>query len=305
MQTDLDKILFITLSCVGDAVMSTSVLQSLHESYPDAKIDIVADKRSDDIFKHCPYKGKIIYKDKNKFLRGSWALIKQLLPVRYDLIVDIRTDGLAYLLNAKKRLTKLGAKTHGLHAVETMMGIIDDVHGSKPIPTPCVWLDKESQFFAEKKVSIFANKNIIAIGPGCSGKRIEKFWPTEKYAQLANEMNDVFDAVVLLGGPMDKKLSEKIEKELNLPCLDMCGRTDLLQAAALIKKAKIFIGSDSGLGHLAAAVETPTLSFFSVDRPERCLPWGTSASWLMGKNKDARNISVEEARNKIHSMLSL
>ena len=89
------KLLFVGLSCVGDAVMTTPVLQALHQVYPDAEIDIVADRRSWEIFEHCPYRGDIFYKDKQRFLRGAPALLKELLATRYDVVVDLRTDGLA------------------------------------------------------------------------------------------------------------------------------------------------------------------------------------------------------------------
>ena len=69
MKDFVNKILFISLSNIGDAVMTTPVLQALHELYPGAVIDIVGDQRSSVIFKHCPYRGKIFHKQKNSFLR--------------------------------------------------------------------------------------------------------------------------------------------------------------------------------------------------------------------------------------------
>ena len=226
MSEDIEKILFITLSCVGDAVMTTSVLQALHQIYPSARIDIVADKRADIIFQHCPYRGEIYYKHKEKFLRGAPALIKQLLDKQYDVIVDLRTDGLAYLLKGKKRFTKWNGKSYGPHAIELLMGHIRSIFGDRAIPAPHIWLNDESINFANKAIADLAHNNILAMGPGCSGKRLEKFWPTKNYALLANGMADVFDAVLLLGGQGDKKLVMEITDELQLPCIDMCNKTN-------------------------------------------------------------------------------
>jgi len=66
----INKILFISLSNIGDAVMTTPVLQALHELYPEAVIDIVGDQRSSEIFKYCPFLGEIFHKHKSSFLRG-------------------------------------------------------------------------------------------------------------------------------------------------------------------------------------------------------------------------------------------
>ena len=304
MSTETEHILFITLSCVGDAVMTTSVLQALHLIYPTASIDIVADRRSDIIFRNCPYKGDIFYKDKEKFLRGGLALIKSLSGKRYDVIIDLRTDGLAYLLRGKNRFTKWSGKSYGSHAIESLMGVIRNIFGDRPIPAPHIWLDDDSISFAKKTFAADQDRNILAIGPGCSGKRPEKFWPTGNYALLANGLVDIIDSVLLLGGPGDSKLVEEIINDLKLPYINMCDKTDLLQAAALLKKVRVFVGSDSGLGHVAAAVNTSTLSFFSVDNPERCLPWGSASSWIMGANRDARNISVAEADAKIRDSIT-
>ena len=144
---------------------------------------------------------------------------------------------------------------------------------------------------------------MLAIGPGCGGIRPQKFWPVEKYVALANALEDVFDSVLLLGGPADVNLCREISKNLKLPGIDMCNKTDLQQAAALLKHAMFFVGSDSGLGHVAGAMDTATLTFFSVDDPERCLPWGPSASWLKGESRDARNISVTAAEQKIREAI--
>ncbi len=88
-------ILLITLSNIGDALMTTPVLEALHRQYPQAVIDIVTDARASDLFEHCPYRGEIILKQKG--WRGTIALLKQLRVTRYDLIVDLRTDGLTLL----------------------------------------------------------------------------------------------------------------------------------------------------------------------------------------------------------------
>ncbi len=78
MRETVNKILFISLSNIGDAIMTTPVLMALHECYPEAVVDIVGDKRSSEIFKHCPFRGEIFNKQKNMFLRGVPALLKTL-----------------------------------------------------------------------------------------------------------------------------------------------------------------------------------------------------------------------------------
>ena len=74
----MNKILIITLSNIGDAVMTTPVLEYLHKENPKYVFDIVCDKKTIEIFEHCPYLNKIYIKDKTKGFVGNINLIKAL-----------------------------------------------------------------------------------------------------------------------------------------------------------------------------------------------------------------------------------
>ena len=117
MSNEGSKFLFITLSNIGDALLTTPVLQCLHRYDERASIDIVGDKRSSLLFRHCPYRGEIYHKQKQRFLRGTPSLLLELRRKRYDLVVDLRTDILAYLVRAEKRLFKRSGDVC-VHAVE-------------------------------------------------------------------------------------------------------------------------------------------------------------------------------------------
>ena len=297
------RILFITLSPVGDLVMTTPVLEALHQAYPGAVVDIIADRRSSQLLIHCPYRGEILHKDKDRLLRGAPPLLLSLWRRRYDLIVDLRTDGMAYLFRGRRRLTKWHAVPYGPHAVEAMMGVIREIQGQAPIPACKLWLSDAERGYAATALAHLPPGRWLVLGPGCGGSEPQKVWPKQHYIALADALKDVINAVILVGEPKDAALTAAIEHSLTLPHVDLAGATSLLQAAALIERAALFVGSDSGLGHVAAAVGTPTLSFFSTDRPERCRPWGNNAAWLLHESGDARLIPVSEAETAIRTRL--
>ena len=153
---NVNKILFIGLSSVGDVVMTTPVLTSLQNKYPEALFDIVADKRGMKLYKNFPKLNKLYLKDKDKPLRGVPDLLIQLWKNHYDIIIDVRTDGLAYLLPAKKRYTKWFAKSYGSHAVENLMGTIASLHGDKPLPYTSVWPTELDRDYAKNEISVFS-----------------------------------------------------------------------------------------------------------------------------------------------------
>ncbi len=298
MENHIDKILLISLSNIGDAILTTPVLQALHDLYPQATIDIVADQRSSEIFLHCPYRGEILHKYKNKILRGVPFLLKELLPRKFDLIVDLRTDLLAYFLRAKKRLTKRNRKNCGPHAVEQNMGVLREIYQGDP-PQCHIWLSDENKSYARQVLGIYANKRLLGLGPGANW--IGKIWPKERYLALTECVKDIFDAVIILGDDDDRKYSEYISINSKLPCVDLCGRTSLLQVAAVQELLKMFIGNDSGLGHMASAVGTSSLTIFGPGRPDRYHPWGENALWVTGKDEKVENVSVDDVVSILRS----
>jgi ADP-heptose:LPS heptosyltransferase len=283
-------ILLITLSNIGDALMTMPVLEALHHQYPQAVIDIVTDARARDLFEYCPYRGEIILKHKG--WRGTLALVKRLRVTHYDLIVDLRTDGLTLLLRARRKLTRRGNRTTGGHAVERHFGVITQDVRPAEIPPQRVWLTDSHRTFAQQQLADLPGKRWLMLGPGA--RWAPKCWSPENYVDLANQLTDYFDAIILLGSRDDMNTCQHISKSLVLPHQNLAGKTDLLQVAAILEQAQLFVGSDSGLGHLAAASGTPTLTVFGPGDPERYHPWHPQARWVQSEDDSIDNVTVSQ-----------
>ena len=299
---EVQRILFITLSCVGDVVMSTPVLQALHRRYPGARVDIVADRRASLLLSRCPWRGDILHKDKQALLRGGLELVLRLWRRRYDLIIDLRTDGLSRLLRGEARLTNKQARPYGPHSVERMMGVIHSLHGEAPLPPACVWLNESDRQYAAARLACLPPGPWLALGPGSAGARERKYWPEEHYAALANASADRFNGVILVGGPGEEPLVDAIAEQLSLPYVDITD-ADLLGAAAVLERAALFVGSDSGPGHMAAAVGVPTVTLFGEDHRVSCLPWGGRAVGLLAASGYARDIPLDEVHRAVQDRL--
>lgn len=196
----------------------------------------------------------------------------------YDLIVDLRTDGLACLLGGKARMTRWRSRGTARHAVQQHMSVIASLQPKGAIPETKIWLDKALRRDARKRLAGLPEGRCLALAPGA--KWSGKIWPPEHYRDLVIALRDEFSAVMLLGGAEDVALASRVARDVPLACADLCGRTDLLQAAALLERAHAFVGNDSGLGHIAAAVGTPTLTVFGPGQPQRYHPWGERADWI-------------------------
>ena len=294
------KFLFITLSNIGDALLTTPVLQFLHRYDESATIDIVGDERSSELFLHCPYRGEIYHKQKQRFLRGAPALLLELRGKRYDLVVDLRTDIVARLVRADKRLGKTTGNGQG-HAVERHFAAVSPLTQAGEIPSTILWPGQEDRDYADGICRELPGNRWLCIGPGANWEK--KIWPAEKFALAADEFRGGFDALVLLGNKADNRQAELVAGRARLPCVNLCGRTTLLQAAAVLARMTLFLGNDSGLGHIAAAVNTPSFTLFGPGSPERYRPWGPGAAWYAAPDHNIETIPVNVVVEKVREHL--
>jgi len=296
------RILLVTLSNIGDAVMTTPVLGALHDRYPQAAIDIVADPRSSQLFRYCPWEGQLFLKHKQAGWQGLSALLKQLRATRYDLVVDLRTDGLSLLLRARRRLTRRGCRTAGGHAVERHFCVL--MHDATPeaIPPVKVWLSAAEQEFARQALSILPGRRWLALGPGARGEA--KRWPVRQFNALALRLQPHFDAIIVLGSLDEVATCQQVAAGLALPCLVLAGKTDLLQTAAVLSETRLYVGNDSGLGHLAAASSVPTVTVFGPGDPARYHPWHANARWVQSTSGAVADVGVDRVMEQVLELLS-
>ena len=292
MQTESTRnILLVTLSNIGDAVMTTPVLEALHDKYPQAVIDIVADPRSSLLFSHCPWRGAIFLKHKQAGWRSLATLVKQLRATRYDLVVDLRTDGLTLLLRARRRLTRRGCRNATGHAVERHFCVLKQSETPLAIPPVTIWLSAAEHDFARQALAGLPGRRWLALGPGARGEA--KRWPAAQFNALARQLRPHFDAITLLGSSDEADTCLQVAAGLSLPCLILAGKTNLLQAAAVLSKTRLYVGNDSGLGHLAAACSVPTVTMFGPGDPTRYHPWHTNARWVQSTTGSVADVGVD------------
>ena len=296
-QPDTNKILLITLSNIGDAVMTTPVLEALHNTYPRATIDIVTDARASQLFTHCPYAGNVVLKDKQAGWRGTVALVKQLRRTHYDLVVDLRTDGLTLLLHTKHRLTRRGNRPPGYHAVERHFGVLSRHVDTSTLPAVALWISEAERRYADEQLSALPGQRWLVLGPGA--RWLPKCWPVLRFRALLDQLQAEFDAVILLGDATELAVCQDIENGLPLPCINLAGKTDLLQAAAVLAQSQLFVGNDSGLGHIAAATDTPTVTLFGPGDPARYHPWHPQARWIQSSTGNIEDITVEAVMEEV------
>ena len=299
--TDVKRILFITLSNIGDVILTIPTLESLHLKYPNALFDIVGDNRSRIIFKYCPYMNNFFEKDKDLGWYGVLFLIKSLRQENYDLAVDLRSDVLLYFIKSKKKLFKVSNKSsQNLHSAEKHFLSVKKIIQNIPSLTN-IWLSNYENELSRQIFNKYSNENFLAFGLGANFDG--KIWNVSKFIDLAKILKDYFNVIILVGDKKDANLSKEFISGYKGIIIDCCGHYNLLETAAIIKRSNFYVGNDSGLGHIASAVKTKSFTVFGVGQPHRYRPWGKKAFWIQDKNYQINNIDPKLVAKKIIQQL--
>lgn len=265
------RILFVTGTRIGDAVLSTGLLGHLVERFPGARLTIAAGPAAAPLFAAVPGLERVLTVTKRRYSRHWLELYRAVVLTRWDLVVDLRGSALAYLLAARERRV-MGKGEPGTHRVRQLAGLF----GLDPAPAPRVWTAPRHE--QQAALLLPSGAPVLAVGPTANWRG--KQWRPERFAELALRLTA---AAGPLPGARVAVFAAAHERGQAAPllaalppgrCLDLTGRTDLLTAAAALGRCALFIGNDTGIMHIAAAMGTPTLGLFGPSLPEQYAPWG-------------------------------
>lgn len=285
------RILFITSNRIGDAVLSTAVLEHALAMMPGASVVIACGPLPAALFRSTPGLERIeVFHKRPGRWRALWDALRK--GPAYDLAIDLRGSLVTYGLNARRRIVHAKSKVlrHKLDELAAFMRV-------EALPAPKLHIDAAARATAAD-VMRGADGAVLALGPGANfiGKR----WPPERFADLAGRLVGADGPlkglpVLLLGAPEDKAICETIVSTLaprGVAVIDAAGALDLLGVAAALERAALFVGNDSGLMHIAATVGAPTLGLFGPSDERVYGPRGPRTMTLRGPKSFEETISI-------------
>lgn len=272
------RILFVTSTRIGDAVLSTGVLAELLRRHPGARVTVAAGPVAAPLFRHVPGLERLIPIAKRSHHRHWLDLWRRVCLRRWDLVVDLRASGLAYCLLARERRV-IGRKVDDArHRVEELAALF----GFDPPPAPTVWLSAAERARAAELIP--GEEPVLAIGPAANWRG--KQWRAERFAELVHRLTAADGP---LPGARVAVFAAASEREQARPLLesvpadrriDLVGGPGLLEVAACLERCRLFVGNDSGLMHIAAAAGAPTLGLFGPSPHERYRPWSSKSAYV-------------------------
>ena len=268
-------ILFVTATRIGDAVLSTGLLGHLIERHPGARLTIAAGPVAAPLFEAVPGLNRLVIIEKRPWSLHWAPFYAAVAGHHLDMVVDLRGSAVAWLLHARSRrvMAKGDAREHRVRQLGRLFGL-------DPPPAPRLWTAPHHDRRAWGLIP--SGGPVLAIGPAANWRG--KQWRSERFAELAGRLTAAKGAlagarVAVFAAGHERAQAEPLLAEIpDRRRIDLVGRLDLLTAAAALRRCAMFIGNDTGLMHIAAAVGAPTLGLFGPSPIAQYAPWGSQTA---------------------------
>lgn len=272
------NILFITSSRIGDAVLSSGLLNYMQETYPGARYTLACGPLAVSLFEGLPGLERIIAVKKAKYNKHWFDLWLQVAGTRFDIVVDLRNSAVSRLVRAKKRYIYGHYVDSSKHKVEQMAQVmrLDD------IPTPKLCFTGPQM---QRAAVLIRDEGLPVLGVGPTANWIGKTWPEDRFIEVVKWMTaenglmpNARVAVFAAPGEEDaaRTVLASVPKDRQI---DVIAKTTPGEAAACLSWCDFYIGNDSGLMHCAAAACVPTFGVFGPSYPALYAPWGDHCAY--------------------------
>jgi heptosyltransferase-2 len=288
---DLLKTLVVAPSWIGDAVLSHPLVVRLRESDPTGTIDVLAPHWVLPVYRRMP---EVSGTHALPFGHGDLKLgerrrFAKTLP-KYDRAVvlpnTLKSALIPWHAGIPVRTGWRGEMRYGLLndrrvLDEAALPLIVERYAAlaqpagealrKPLPEPKLAIDPGARAAAVARLALDTTRPIAAFAPGAEYGPAKR-WPPRHFAQLARELHARGDAIWLFGSAKDAEVTAEINRLAGGICVDLAGKTSLDDAIDLMSLASRVVSNDSGLMHVAAALERPMAAIFGSSSPAHTPP---------------------------------
>lgn len=293
-------ILVIKHGALGDVVMATGAMQAIRTHHAADRLTLLTTERYASLLRPSGWFDAVWLDDRPTLAtpRALWRLRRRLAAGGFARVYDLQTSqrtALYFRIWPRPRPEWVGIapgcshphtdpERDRLHGTERLAGQLATA-GIRDVPPPSLaFLDADFAAFA-------LPQRIAVLVPGSSPHRPEKRWPAAHFAMLAERLLAAGMTPVLVGGAAEAAVLAAI-REGCPGAIDLGGRTDIAQLAALGRRARLAVGNDTGPMHVLAAAPCPSLTLFSAaSEPRQCAPAGPASTWL--REPDLADLPVE------------
>lgn len=296
--SQIQKILVISLSNIGDVVLTFPVLDILREDFPRAKISVVVGPKAEPLLQQNPHFEQTLVFHKRQFFLKHLRFMRRLKEEHFDLVVDLRNTAIPFFIGCRYRTSFFDHQRSSVHMRLRHLNRLKTIY-----PFPCEAKRKYSLFISDKDSQyvnglltqeIDQQKPLIVLAPGAANS--DKRWTEKGYAQVCDYLIKTRGGnIIFVGDEQDKQIVQNIQEGMVLPSINFCGRLTLPQLGGLLKKASLVISNDSAPMHLASYLNCPVLAIFGPSDPQKYGPWSTK-SYFVRKNQTCLKCSEDRLK---------
>ncbi|MBX3294832.1 MAG: glycosyltransferase family 9 protein [Acidobacteria bacterium] len=295
----VERVLVIRLRSIGDTVLATPSLVALRRQLPEAQIDILLEDWVAPLLEGFDSVDSVISVGRSGLERMRTA--RRLRRTKYDVVINLhggttstfftRATGARHRVgyanyqyaNFYTDLLSSSADFWGrtpTHSAEQQLALLGfvgiEVEDRPPsrLPIAAEALRSIEQRLADSAFRI-PHSEFVLLHP--STAFVTKQWPAENFARLAEHLAERGLAAVAVASKSESGVLDELVARSNVPVTTF-DDLSLPEITALASRAKIFVGNDSGIAHISAAVGTPTLVIFGSSNRDHWRPWGDSPS---------------------------
>lgn len=295
------NILVISLSNIGDIILTFPVIDILRENFPNADLSVVTGPKGETLLSGNPaLKSIYVFHKKQPF----YQTIKWIFSLRrqhFDLVVDLRNTAIPAFLGAKFTTPFFSGKRPGEHMRAKHLRRLRSVY---PFPSEaknkCAlqYSIEDGQFVDDllKRKLVAGQKKMVLVAPGAAdqGKR----WPFERFAAACDEIINRYDfSIIFIGDQKDTSVVEAVMSKMRNKAMDFSGLINLKQLACLIGHATMMITNDSAPLHMASYLGLPVLGLFGPTDPCQYGPWSLHSASI--KKAKPPGLTPEECMEMI------
>ncbi len=296
------KILLITLSNLGDVILTLPVLDALCANFPQAAVTVMVGPRAKEIFSNAASRFEIIVYDKHARLSEKTKLFFRLKRANFDAVLDYRNSLYGALLPCRWRTSPFliipgrikHMKERNLYRLKNALPQLD--LSLKPKNPSFSYSDQDKSYIDELLLArrVRRDEKIVLVSTGAGGGT--RKWEADKFASLCCDLS-AFARVAVIGSAAFSDTNRYIAGRCPDKVLDLTGLTSLRQLAYLLKRSAALVSCDTGTLQLASYMDIPTVALFGPSDEKKYGPW-SSGSMVIKRELFCRPCTVAQCRYK-------
>ncbi len=271
-KSKVHKILVISLSNIGDVVLTLPVVDILRRDFSHASVSIVVGPKAESLLRDSPAFQEVIILDKHQPRSALWKWIGELRRRKFDLMIDLRNSMIPFMVLPRYMTPPEMRRQKGLHMRYKHLARLRAVHAfsDEHAGRGCLAVSDADSRAVDGMLGESGPFAVMSPGSADQAKR----WSVSGFAAVAKYVKKEYDlTTVFLGDRQDQQISARIVSQLDTPVIDLCGQTTLSQSAEIVRRAAVAVVNDSAVLHLAGYHNVPTVGLFGYTDPVKYGPW--------------------------------